>query len=43
MNEEMSFEDARIVLKTGGIDDLPEPDIKKGESKYRVVLNQNLC
>jgi len=36
INEELSFEDAWIVLKTGRIFDPPEPDIKTGELKFRV-------
>ena len=36
VNEELSFEDAWIVLRTGRIYDAPETDIKTGELKFRV-------
>jgi len=36
MQEELSFEDAWVVLRTGRIFEPPEIDIKTGESKFRV-------
>jgi hypothetical protein len=35
-HEAMTFQDAIAVLKTGGIFDEPEPDIRTGEWKYRM-------
>jgi hypothetical protein len=36
INEELSFEDAWVVLRIGRIYEAPEIDIKSGESKFRV-------
>lgn len=36
MNEELSFEDAWVVLRTGRIYEPAEEDIKSGELKFRV-------
>lgn len=36
LNETLSFEDAWVVLRTGRIYEPPEPDIRSGESKFRV-------
>jgi hypothetical protein len=34
--EDLDFEDAWVVLKTGNIYDSPEVDIRTGESKFRI-------
>ncbi|SEF99302.1 hypothetical protein SAMN05421819_1598 [Bryocella elongata] len=36
LQEDLTFEDAWVVLKSGRVLDPPEPDIKTGEWKYRV-------
>lgn len=35
-NEDLTFEDAWAVLRTGHIYDPPEPDLRTGEWKYRL-------
>ena len=35
-HEAMTLQDAIAVLRTGGIIDEPEPDIRTGEWKYRI-------